>query len=83
VNARIALAGGDEWHELQPAGPNNNSPGRQPWVKVDKTTSPFRDGTVLRHNVKVQPLDLEFPRLGLIRVDAFDHYLVEVRNSMK
>lgn len=28
-------------------------------------------------------LDLEFPRLGLIRVDAFDHYLVEVRNSMK
>lgn len=28
-------------------------------------------------------LDLEFPRLGLIRVDAFDHYLVDVRNSMK
>ncbi len=28
-------------------------------------------------------LDLEFPRLGLIRVDAFDHYLVDVRNTMK
>lgn len=28
-------------------------------------------------------LDLEFPRLGLIRVDAFDHYLVDVRTSMK
>jgi hypothetical protein len=28
-------------------------------------------------------LDLEFPRLGLIRVDAFDHYLVDVRASMK
>jgi hypothetical protein len=28
-------------------------------------------------------LDLEFPRLGLIRVDAFDHYLVDVRSSMK
>jgi hypothetical protein len=28
-------------------------------------------------------LDLEFPRLGLIRVDSFDHYLVDVRNSMK
>jgi hypothetical protein len=28
-------------------------------------------------------LDLEFPPLGLIRVDAFDHYLVDVRNSMK
>ena len=28
-------------------------------------------------------LDLEFPRLGLIRVDAFDHYVVDVRNSMK
>lgn len=28
-------------------------------------------------------LDLEFPRLGLIRVDAFDRYLVEVRNTMK
>jgi len=28
-------------------------------------------------------LDLEFPRLGLIRVDAYDHYLVDVRNSMK
>jgi hypothetical protein len=28
-------------------------------------------------------LDLEFPRLGLIRVDAFDHVLVEVRRSMQ
>jgi len=28
-------------------------------------------------------LDLEFPRMGLIRVDAFDHYLVDVRASMK
>ena len=28
-------------------------------------------------------LDLEYPRLGLIRVDAADHFLVEVRNSMK
>jgi ABC-type multidrug transport system fused ATPase/permease subunit len=28
-------------------------------------------------------LDLEFPRLGIIRVDAFDHFLVEVRASMK
>jgi hypothetical protein len=28
-------------------------------------------------------LDLEFPRLGLIRLDAFDHVLVEVRESMK
>ena len=28
-------------------------------------------------------LDLEFPPLGLIRVDAFGHYLVDVRNSMK
>jgi hypothetical protein len=28
-------------------------------------------------------LDLEYPRLGLIRVDRFDHYLVDVRNSMK
>jgi hypothetical protein len=28
-------------------------------------------------------LDLEYPRRGLIRVDAFDHYLVDVRNSMK
>jgi hypothetical protein len=27
-------------------------------------------------------LDLEFPRLGLIRLDAFDHVLVEVRQSM-
>jgi hypothetical protein len=28
-------------------------------------------------------LDLEYPRMGLIRVDAFDHYIVDVRNSMK
>ncbi len=28
-------------------------------------------------------LDLEFPRLGFIRVDNFDRYLVDVRNSMK
>jgi hypothetical protein len=28
-------------------------------------------------------IDLEYPRRGLIRVDAFDHYLVDVRNSMK
>jgi hypothetical protein len=28
-------------------------------------------------------LDLEFPRLGIIRVDNFDRYLVDVRNSMK
>jgi hypothetical protein len=28
-------------------------------------------------------LDLEFPRMGLIRVDAFDHYLMDVRASMK
>lgn len=28
-------------------------------------------------------LDLEYPRRGLIRVDAFDHYIVDVRNSMK
>ena len=27
-------------------------------------------------------LDLEFPRLGIIRVDHFDHYLVDVRNTM-
>jgi hypothetical protein len=27
--------------------------------------------------------DLEYPRLGLIRVNAFDHYLADVRNSMK
>ena len=27
--------------------------------------------------------DLEFPRFGLIRVDAFDQILVDVRNSMK
>jgi hypothetical protein len=28
-------------------------------------------------------IDLEFPRLGFIRVDAFDHALVELRDSMK
>ncbi len=28
-------------------------------------------------------LDIEFPRLGLIRVDAFDQLLVELRESMK
>ena len=28
-------------------------------------------------------LDLEFPRLGLIRLDTFDRVLVEVRESMK
>lgn len=28
-------------------------------------------------------LDLEFPRIGLIRLDPFDQVLVEVRNSMK
>jgi hypothetical protein len=28
-------------------------------------------------------LDLEFPRLGIIRVDHFDHYLADVRSSMK
>jgi hypothetical protein len=28
-------------------------------------------------------LDIEFPRLGLIRVDAFDHALRELRNSMR
>ncbi len=28
-------------------------------------------------------LDIEFPRLGLIRVDAFDQSLVELRESMK
>jgi hypothetical protein len=28
-------------------------------------------------------LDLEFPRLGLIRVDNFDKYMLDVRNSMK
>jgi hypothetical protein len=28
-------------------------------------------------------LDLEFPRLGLIRVDAFDQVLVDVRASMR
>jgi hypothetical protein len=28
-------------------------------------------------------IDLEYPRLGLIRVDAFDKVLVELRNSME
>ncbi|TMA87034.1 MAG: hypothetical protein E6J74_30755 [Deltaproteobacteria bacterium] len=28
-------------------------------------------------------LDIEYPRLGLIRVDAFDQALVELRESMK
>ena len=28
-------------------------------------------------------LDLEYPRLGLIRIDAFDQALVELRESMK
>ncbi len=28
-------------------------------------------------------LDLEYPRLGLIRVDSFDQALVEVRTTMK
>jgi hypothetical protein len=28
-------------------------------------------------------LDIEYPRLGLIRVDAVDQVLVELRESMK
>jgi len=28
-------------------------------------------------------LDIEYPRLGLIRVDAFDQVLVDVRDSMQ
>jgi hypothetical protein len=28
-------------------------------------------------------VDLEFPRLGLIRVDAYDQLLVDVRGSMR
>jgi hypothetical protein len=28
-------------------------------------------------------LDIEYPRLGFIRVDAFDQALVELRESMK
>lgn len=28
-------------------------------------------------------LDLEYPRLGLIRVDAAHHFLVDVRHTMK
>ena len=27
-------------------------------------------------------IDIEFPRLGLIRIDAADQVLVELRNSM-
>ena len=28
-------------------------------------------------------VDFEYPRLGLIRIEAFDRYLVDVRNAMK
>jgi len=28
-------------------------------------------------------IDLEFPRIGMIRVDAFDHFLVEARDGLK
>ena len=28
-------------------------------------------------------IDIEYPRLGLIRVDAFDQVLVELRESMR
>jgi hypothetical protein len=28
-------------------------------------------------------LDLEFPRVGLIRIDAADHFLVDARDGMK
>jgi len=28
-------------------------------------------------------MDMEFPRLGLVRVDSFDRVLVELRQSMK
>jgi hypothetical protein len=28
-------------------------------------------------------LDLEFPRLGIIRIDAFDRVLVDLRQSMQ
>jgi hypothetical protein len=28
-------------------------------------------------------LDLEFPRLGIIRIDAFDQVLVELRQTMR
>jgi hypothetical protein len=31
----------------------------------------------------VGTLDFEFPRLGMIRVDAFDHVLADLRASMK
>jgi hypothetical protein len=27
-------------------------------------------------------LDLEFPRLGLVRIDSFDRALIELRSSM-
>jgi hypothetical protein len=26
--------------------------------------------------------DMEFPRLGLIRIDDFDHFLIDVHNQM-
>jgi N-methylhydantoinase B len=35
-----------------PQGRNNVSPGRKPWEKSEKVTSPFRDGTVLTHTLK-------------------------------
>ena len=28
-------------------------------------------------------IDLEYPRFGLIRVDAFDQFLIDVRQSMR
>jgi hypothetical protein len=28
-------------------------------------------------------LDIEYPRLGLVRIDAIDHLLVDVRAGMK
>jgi hypothetical protein len=31
----------------------------------------------------VMILDLEFPRIGWIRVDAYDQVLVDVRNGMR
>ena len=48
--------------KLQPRrGGIGFSPGRKPWVKWEKLTSPFRDGTVLTHPLKplnlVEPLD--------------------------
>jgi hypothetical protein len=33
--------------------------------------------------INVRNDDLEYPRLGLIRVDAVDRALVELRDSMK